>query len=153
MRGIGAGAIKTPAQGNAAIAQDKDEIHRMEAAAGDLSAAHQKILSGRELTIADFARRTSIVMLLIVIVTFGVATVVTVLVSRGITRPVKTMATHLHEMAQGSGDLTKRIAINSRDEVSEMAKSFNLFFQKLEGIISEVRPSTHRIRAPPPQLP
>ncbi len=117
----------------------------MEAAAGDLSAAHQKILSGRELTIADFARRTSIVMLLIVIVTFGVATVVTVLVSRGITRPVKTMATHLHEMAQGSGDLTKRIAINSRDEVSEMAKSFNLFVQKLEEIISEVRTSSDGI--------
>src|SRR5258708_16564152 len=142
---ITAGAILSPAQGNASITENKDEIHRMEAAAGDLSARHQKILAGRELAVSDFARRTGIVMLTVVLITFGAASLVTFLVSGGITRPVKAMAVHLYEMAQGGGDLTKRIAINSRDEVSEMAKSFNLFVQKLEEIIAEVRTSSDGI--------
>jgi len=64
---------------------------------------------------------------------------VTLVVSRGITRPVKAMATHLGEMAQGSGDLTRRIEIISHDEVGQMANSFNAFVKKLEEIISEVR--------------
>jgi methyl-accepting chemotaxis protein len=142
---INAGTILAPAQGNAAIAEYKDEIHRMEAAAGNLSEIHQKIVAGREMTLADFAKRTSLVMLTIVLLAFGAASLVTFLVSGGITRPVKAMAGHLHEMAQGSGDLTKRIEIKSRDEVSEMAKSFNLFVQKLEEIIGEVRTSSDGI--------
>jgi methyl-accepting chemotaxis protein len=142
---IGAGTIQTPAAGNDAIKEDKDEIHRMEAAAGDLSERHQQIISGKEATITDFARRTAIIMFVVVLITFGVAAIVTILVSRGITRPVKLMAAHLHEMAQGSGDLTKRIQINWKDEIGEMAKSFNLFVQKLEQIIGEVRTSSDGI--------
>jgi methyl-accepting chemotaxis protein len=142
---IAAGTIQTPAEGNAAIKEDKDEIHRMEAAAGDLSDRHQQIMSGKEVTITDFARRTAIIMLVVVLITFAVAAIVTILVSRGITRPVKLMAAHLHEMAQGSGDLTKRIQTNWKDEIGEMAKSFNLFVQKLEEIIGEVRMSSDGI--------
>jgi methyl-accepting chemotaxis protein len=142
---IGTGTVKTPEEGNAAIKVDKDEIHRMEADAGDLSERHQQIISGKDATITDFARRTAIIMLVVVLITFGVAGIVTVLVSRGITRPVKLMANHLHEMAQGSGDLTKRIETNWKDEIGEMAKSFNLFVQKLEEIISEVRTSSDGI--------
>ena len=117
----------------------------MEDTAAKLSDGHRKIMATKDVTISDFAKRTSIVMVLVVLVTFIVATLVTVLVSGGITRPVKSMAAHLHEMAQGGGDLTKRIDINSHDEVGQMASSFNLFVQKLEEIISEVRTSSDGI--------
>ena len=142
---IGAGTVKTPQEGNAQITQVKDEIHRMEGTAGKLSDSHRKIMSTKDATISDFSRRTSIMMLVVVLVTFAVATLVTFLVSGGITRPVKAMATHLLEMAQGGGDLTKRIDIGSHDEVGQMASSFNGFVQKLEEIISEVRTSSDGI--------
>jgi methyl-accepting chemotaxis protein len=137
--GINDGAIKTPQQGNAKVVEVKDEIHRMEAAATDLSEKHRKIMADKEETITTFARQTAFVMFGVVLLTFIVATFVTLVVSRGITRPVKAMANHLGEMAQGSGDLTRRIEIVSHDEVGEMANSFNSFVKKLEEIISEVR--------------
>ena len=137
--GISDGTIKTPQQGNAKITEVKAEIHRMEAAATDLSDKHRQIMAGKETTIADFARQTGYVMFAIVLITFGAAILVTFVISRGITRPVKAMAGHLNEMAQGGGDLTKRIEISSGDELGEMAVSFNSFVQKLEDIISEVR--------------
>jgi methyl-accepting chemotaxis protein len=137
--GINDGAIKTPQQGNAKVVEVKDEIHRMEAAATDLSEKHRKIMADKEETITAFARQTAFAMFGVVLLTFVVATFVTLVVSRGITRPVKAMANHLGEMAQGGGDLTRRIEIISHDEVGEMANSFNSFVKKLEEIISEVR--------------
>jgi methyl-accepting chemotaxis protein len=81
-----------------------------------------------------------------------VATFVTFAVSRGITRPVKAMADHLGEMAQGGGDLTRRIEIISHDEVGQMASSFNLFVKKLEEIIGEVRTSSDGIASAATQV-
>ncbi|HYX68454.1 MAG TPA: methyl-accepting chemotaxis protein [Terriglobales bacterium] len=143
--GIEAKTIKTPQEGNAKVTEVKDEIHKMEGAASDLADRHQQVMAGKEATITDFARKTAIMMFAIVVVTFVVATVVTFVVSGGITRPVKAMAAHLNEMAQGGGDLTKRIEIASHDEVGQMAGSFNLFVKKLEEIISEVRTSSDGI--------
>jgi methyl-accepting chemotaxis protein len=143
--GINDGTIKTPQQGNARVTEVKEEIHRMEAAATDLSEKHRRIMADKEETITAFARQTALVMFMVVLVTFIVATFVTFAVSRGITRPVKAMADHLGEMAEGSGDLTKRIEVISHDEVGQMANSFNAFVTKLEEIISEVRTSSDGI--------
>ncbi len=150
--GINDGTIKTPEQGNAKVAEVKEEIHRMEAAATDLSEKHRKIMADKEETITAFARQTALVMFMVVLVTFIVATFVTFAISRGITRPVKAMADHLGEMAQGSGDLTKRIEIISHDEVGQMASSFNSFVTKLEEIISEVRTSSDGIASAAAQV-
>jgi methyl-accepting chemotaxis protein len=150
--GINDGTIKTPQQGNAKVAEVKEEIHRMEAAATDLSEKHRKIMADKEGTITAFARQTALVMFTVVLVTFIVATFVTFAISRGITRPVKAMADHLGEMAQGSGDLTKRIEIISHDEVGQMANSFNAFVTKLEEIISEVRTSSDGIASAAAQV-
>jgi methyl-accepting chemotaxis protein len=150
--GINDGSIKTPQQGNAKVTDVKDEIHRMEAAATDLADKHRKIMADKEETINAFARQTALVMFTIVVITFITATFVTIVVSRGITRPVKAMADHLGEMAQGSGDLTKRIEIGSHDEVGQMATSFNSFVKKLEEIIGEVRTSSDGIASAASQV-
>ena len=149
---INDGTIKTPQQGNAKVTEVKDEIHRMEAAATELSEKHRKIMADKEETITAFARQTALVMFTVVLVTFVVATFVTFAVSRGITRPVKAMADHLGEMAQGGGDLTRRIEITSQDEVGQMASSFNLFVKKLEEIIGEVRTSSDGIASAATQV-
>lgn len=139
--GIESNKIKTPQQGNLKVTEVKDEIHRMEALATDLADNHRKIMAGKEGTITEFARKTVITLIITVLATFLVASLVTVVISRGTSLPVKSMAGHLQEMAQGGGDLTKRITIDSKDEVGQMASSFNLFIQKLEEIITEVRTS------------
>ena len=150
--GINDGTIKTPQQGNATITSYKDEIHRMEAAATDLADKHRKVMSEKEEVITAFSRQTALVMFTVVLITFAVASLVTYFVSRGITRPVKAMAGHLGEMAQGGGDLTKRIEIGSHDEVGEMANSFNQFIKKLEEIITEVRTSSDGIASAASQV-
>ena len=52
------------------------------------------------------------------------------------------MVDRLKDIAQGEGDLTQRLAVNSNDEISELAKWFNSFLEKLQGIIAEVGDTT-----------
>ena len=71
-------------------------------------------------------------------VVLGVSLVFVTLIVRSITGPVNTAVGVLKDIAQGEGDLTKRLKVNSQDEIGEMARWFNLFVEKLEGIISQI---------------
>ncbi len=58
--------------------------------------------------------------------------------SKGITRPLNNAVAGLKDIAQGEGDLTMRLEVNSKDEVGEMAQWFNTFIEKLQGIIKQI---------------
>jgi methyl-accepting chemotaxis protein len=60
------------------------------------------------------------------------------IIGGAITRPVNAAVTGLKDIAQGEGDLTKRLAVTSRDEVGELARWFNEFIDKLQGIIKDI---------------
>lgn len=59
-------------------------------------------------------------------------------VSQGIARPVRRAADMLKDISEGEGDLTKRLAVDSRDEIGEMATYFNQFVQKIQGIVERL---------------
>src|SRR5215470_12611376 len=59
--------------------------------------------------------------------------------TRSVTMPVTALAKHLSELAAGGGDLTKRMEVNSKDEVGQMGTSLNTFLGKLEKIIVDVK--------------
>ena len=60
------------------------------------------------------------------------------IVSIGIVKPIRNMITMLKDIAEGEGDLTKRIIDNSGDETEEMAHWFNQFVEKVQNIIKDV---------------
>jgi methyl-accepting chemotaxis protein len=57
---------------------------------------------------------------------------------RTILRPINVLRLMLVDMAQGEGDLTKRLDESTRDELAEISKYFNMFIEKLQGIIKLV---------------
>jgi len=72
-------------------------------------------------------------------------------VMRGIVGPLR-QATELtglmlQEIAEGKGDLTKRVPVNSTDEVGELGNNFNIFVEKLQSIISEISGATSQLAA------
>ncbi|HQJ10190.1 MAG TPA: methyl-accepting chemotaxis protein, partial [Deltaproteobacteria bacterium] len=64
------------------------------------------------------------------------------LLMRGVTQSVGRMSGMLRDMAEGHGDLTKRLEVKSSDEVGELAHWFNDFMDNLETIIDHVRETT-----------
>ena len=67
------------------------------------------------------------------------------LVSRSITRPLKQMVLMLDDIAQGEGDLTRRLDENRPDELGAMAKGFNRFLTKLQAMITQVVSSVQKV--------
>lgn len=52
--------------------------------------------------------------------------------------PVKKVVDGLKDMAQGDGDLTRRLRIKSLDEIGELASWFNLFVEKLQDLVKDI---------------
>ena len=62
-------------------------------------------------------------------------------------KPIEEVARRLEDIAQGEGDLRKRLKIRSMDEVGRLAKWFNVFVDKLQTIISAVAKNTETVTA------
>ncbi len=82
------------------------------------------------------ARDTSIVLgviglAVLVLVTF-------VITRRIIERPIGNTVAMLQDIAEGEGDLTKRLRVVSRDEMGALAGAFNTFMDKLQGMVQQI---------------
>ena len=62
--------------------------------------------------------------------------------ARSITRPLEDTVGVLRNIAEGEGDLTRRVNQSSGDELGEMGRWFNTFMVKLDGLIGRVAKST-----------
>ncbi|MBI9016706.1 MAG: methyl-accepting chemotaxis protein [Phycisphaerae bacterium] len=62
----------------------------------------------------------------------------TMYVANKIAKPIKNASDMLKDIAQGEGDLTKRLVIDSNDEMGELSKWFNVFVEKIQNIIIQI---------------
>ena len=60
------------------------------------------------------------------------------LIIRGIMGNVHGVIESLQAIARGDGDLTRRVNVDSRDEIGEMIQLFNGFLDKLQGTIRQI---------------
>lgn len=82
-----------------------------------------------------------------------VATIVAVLVIVGLLglliqllmQPLRKLGQTMDNIAQGEGDLTQRIAIQTRDEFGELAMAFNHFVERIHGSIREVAQTSAQV--------
>ncbi|ABZ76863.1 methyl-accepting chemotaxis sensory transducer [Shewanella halifaxensis HAW-EB4] len=57
-----------------------------------------------------------------------------------ITAPLKEAISAMKDIAQGEGDLTKKLPTKGKDEVAELAEAFNLFVIKIRDMVAELQP-------------
>jgi methyl-accepting chemotaxis protein len=95
--------------------------------------------------LGDLARSATLAALVAGLVGGGVGLLVVFLVSRAIAAPVARAAAMLGEIADGRGDLTRRMPVETRDEVGELADAFNRFVSSLNHTIGDVRASAYAI--------
>ncbi|MGU9806460.1 Methyl-accepting chemotaxis protein [Pseudomonas sp. E141] len=94
----------------------------------------------------DAQRQTDIFgMAMVGLVIAGIGLLVIWLVAHGIARPLKQMVAMLDDIAQGEGDLTRRLVSDRADELGAIAKGFNTFLSKLQGMITQVVTSVQSV--------
>ena len=61
---------------------------------------------------------------------------------RRLVGPIKRTASAMHDIALGRGDLTRRLEVESRDEIGNLAVQFNAFVARMQETLRDVRRST-----------
>ncbi len=69
-----------------------------------------------------------------------------------VVKPIKDVVDRVKDIAQGEGDLTQRVHLESGDETGELAKWFNIFMEKLQSTISKVGVATRSLSSSSEQL-
>ncbi len=88
--------------------------------------------------ISSVTKSLIIKMTLIAGLVFAAIVVLCMVIVLGIGTSLNEMIINFEDVAKGEGDLTKRIAIKSKDELATLSDLFNLFMEKLQGIIKQL---------------
>lgn len=89
-------------------------------------------------TVASLA----IVGILVVVI---VASVILLYTDREVAKPLVHLAELMKRIAEGEGDLTRRLDTRATGEIEELSRWFNLFLEKLREIVVEVMSSTEYV--------
>lgn len=58
----------------------------------------------------------------------------------------------MRDIAQGEGDLTRRMTINGEDELDHLAEAFNQFVERIQNVVAQVAGSTSQLAAAAEEL-
>ena len=89
--------------------------------------------------------RMSFSMLIVIAAILVISVILSTLIISVSIKPLKSVESSITEIASGNADLTKRIESNSHDEIGNVVKGFNLFTEKLQSIITNVKHSNENL--------
>lgn len=105
------------------------------------------LIESESQNLLDFVHGTKIfvyTMLVVgMLIGFGLAWVVAFMVTCPLTNAVNAMK----DISEGEGDLTLRLNVTGKDEIGQLASSFNGFITKMQDVIREVTSSTTQLSA------
>jgi methyl-accepting chemotaxis protein len=90
-------------------------------------------------------RREIVTSVYLVIVGIIIGLFLMLTIRRSVTKPVEKVVDMIQDIAKGEGDLTKQIDVQAKDEIGELAQSFNTFVSTLHDIIAQVKLNTSEV--------
>lgn len=97
-------------------------------------------------TIAQSNKSTSSMLLFANVGVVIIGVLLSLIITRGITRPINLVVRGLSEIADGGADLSKRLTVEGRNEMSMLAQQFNRFTVQLEAIINELKAEADELK-------
>lgn len=137
-------ATKSMGEKAAALARETEEIRDR------LSAYTLAFSDGLHTELESIRKSTHRQRYLNLFVFFGVIaaalTCVSLIIGRSVSRPLGNTVVMLRDIAQGEGDLTRRLSVNGSDEVADLARWFNLFMDNLQIMLRSVSANAETLR-------
>lgn len=107
-----------------------------------LMSASEIVLATGEVELEEAAAQAQKAVVVTAILLMVMAVAITIISNRLIVVPIKKMAGEIKEMIediqQGKGELTRRVAVNTKDEISVLARGVNQFLGILQDMIGGV---------------
>jgi methyl-accepting chemotaxis protein len=127
----------------ASLAKDNKQ---MEASLGDLGNQLSKNFQAELDVVTTWNQRQRTFGILVLLIALGCGGgIAGYVINRQIALPLNQLATRLRDIAEGEGDLTRRLDFTSKDEIGETGASFDLFMDKLQEIIRKVASNTGQL--------
>ncbi len=118
--------------------QMTDAFNQVEQALTDFRDAHRQAFTDSIDSANSAAERTVVVGFAVGIATVALLFIIGLAIAAALRRNISNVVDSLKDIAQGNGDLRRRIARESNDEIGELVDAFNGFVAKLQGIIGDV---------------
>ena len=118
----------------------------------EMSQYQKERVQARYMESVDMYNTTRWILALGSVAVVSAALILALLMTLGITRPLGAMLAMLRDVAQGEGDLTKRLDASRKDELGETSRFFNLFVDKIHSIISQVANTSMQVASASTQL-
>ena len=82
-----------------------------------------------------------------VFMVIGIITIIIMmqLLLRYLMQPMNRLNDAIKDIAQGEGDLTRRLTVENDDEFGDLSHSFNIFIEKIQHSIEQVKESTEQL--------
>lgn len=84
---------------------------------------------------------TVVVMLLLLLLLL-----VAVAMASSIVKPLRRLTENLTDLADGEGDLTRRLAVDGHDETAQLANAFNTFVSKIQELVRQLTDSVTQLQ-------
>jgi len=73
-------------------------------------------------------------------------------VNRSVSVPLDHLSQNLAQIAEGEGDLTRRLKVEHQDEIGKTSIIFNTFMDKIQSVVTDVKKSAEQVMATAHQL-
>lgn len=83
-------------------------------------------------------QNTFMLTLLITGVIIAIAVAISIILSRGILARIETLSRSFIDLTQGNGDLTRRVDVSKKDEITSLATHFNRFATRIHELVRAV---------------
>ncbi|HYS43826.1 MAG TPA: methyl-accepting chemotaxis protein, partial [Geobacteraceae bacterium] len=144
------GRLQTPAAANAAVAEYKDETHKMENTAAELADEGNKRMDVAEKLVVDKMNHTVMLMLIMSGIAVLVGIITSILIARSIRVPISEGVAVANRLAEG--DLTVNIEVNRGDEIGHLLAAMQNMVMKLREIVGEVKSAADNVASGSQQL-
>ena len=89
------------------------------------------------------AKIKSISIIVGIIITLVILILSFVMIKNALIKPLSLLEDLTRDLAQGDGDLTKRLIVNGKDEIAVVSNYINLFIEKVQTTITSVKQTSH----------
>jgi len=106
---------------------------------GDSDTTWTIMMAMTESTILAPVRAMTTFAIIIAVVIIVVASIIFFVSTNAMTKPLVGLANALKDIAQGEGDLTHEVHVNTKDEIGDVAQYFNKTLEKIRNLIISIK--------------
>ena len=95
--------------------------------------------------IEDTSGKNSLIITLLAVVMVFISMLMAFFITNIVSKPLKHLTMTFQDIAEGEGDLRRRLDANRKDEIGEVSKGFNIFVDRLAAVLGKVVEMTQRV--------